>query len=76
MFKSDKRDLDDDNDRRSLFEWLVESIILFALGCFVLRLGILWILSVKVPLIVISVIVGAIVIIFRICSWKGRHHDY
>ena len=68
----DERD-DDPHTDRGLFGRLVEDVIIFAICCFLVKLGVSYLVSVKVPLIVISVILTIIVIIYRV--HKRRDHD-
>ena len=69
--------LDDwDNDPytdRGLLGRLVEDIILFAICCFLVKLGVSYLVSVKIPLIIIAVILVIIVIIYRV--YRRRDHD-
>ena len=66
-------------DEHSLFARIVEdiisSIIVFALCCFLIKLGISYLVAVRVPLIIISVILATIFIIYRVCKWRD-HDDY
>ena len=68
----DERD-DDPHTDRGLFARLVEDVIIFAICCFLLKLGISYLVSVKIPLIIISVILAIIVIIYRV--YKRKDHD-
>ena len=68
---------DDDPDTdRGLLSRIAEDAILFATACFLLKLGIGYLLSVKIPLIIIGVIAISIVIGFRTWRWRKRHDDY
>ncbi len=75
---SRKNDLwdEDDPDTRSLFTRLTEGVITFAICCFLLRLGVCWLLSVKIPLLVIAVTVGVAIISYRVYRWRKHHDDY
>lgn len=73
MFNDKDKDKD---DRRSLFQWLLESIVMFAVGCFLIRLGVCWLVSVKLPLIVIAVSLMIGVVMVRLFIWRNRHDDY
>ncbi len=64
---------DDPYTERGLFGRIVEDVIIFAICCFLIKLGVSYLVSVKVPLIIISVILATIVIIWRVC--KRRDHD-
>lgn len=67
-------DRDDDPDTdRGLFGRIVEDVIVFAICCFLIKLGVSYLVSVKIPLIIISAILATAVIIYRIC--KRRDHD-
>lgn len=68
----DERD-DDPHTDRGLFGMLVENIIIFAICCFLVKLGVSYLVSVKVPLIIIAVILVIIVIIYRV--YRRRDHD-
>lgn len=64
---------DDPDTDRSLFSRIVEGVIVFVVCCFLVKLGVAYLISVRVPLLIIAVIVGSIVIIYRVC--KRRDHD-
>lgn len=68
----DDRD-DDPYTDRGLFGRIVEDVIIFAICCFLVKLGVSYLVSVKIPLIIISVILAIIVIIYRV--YKRRDHD-
>lgn len=68
----DERD-DDPHTDRSLFGRLVEDVIIFAICCFLVKLGVSYLVSVKIPLIIIAVILAIIVIIYRV--YRRRDHD-
>jgi len=68
----DDRD-DDPYTDRGLFGRIVEDVIIFAICCFLVKLGVSYLVSVKVPLIIISVILATIVIIYRV--YKRKDHD-
>lgn len=68
----DERD-DDPHTDRGLFGRLVEDVIIFAICCFLIKLGVSYLVSVKIPLIIISVILAIIVIIYRV--YKRKDHD-
>ena len=77
MSRRNRNWLDDQDDDpytdRGLFARLVEDVIIFAICCFLLKLGISYLVSVKIPLIIISVILAIIVIIYRV--YKRKDHD-
>ena len=64
---------DDPYTDRGLFGRIVEDVIVFAICCFLVKLGVSYLVSVKIPLIVISVILAIIVIIYRV--YRRRDHD-
>ena len=66
-------DRDDDPCTGGLFGRLVEDVIVFVICCFLIKLGVSYLVSVRIPLIVISIILATIVIIYRVC--KRRDHD-
>ena len=68
----DDRD-DDLYTDRGLFGRIVEDVIVFCICCFLIKLGVSYLVSVKIPLIIISVILAIIVIIYRV--YKRRDHD-
>lgn len=70
-----KTEKDADTDR-SLFSRIVEVVIVFVICCFLVRLGVEYILAVKVPLIIIAVIVGLAVVGWRAYKWRKHHDDY
>ena len=61
---------------RSLFSRIVEVVIAFAVCCFLVKLGISYLVSIRIPLIIIAVILAVVVIAYRLHRWKGRHEDY
>ena len=72
--RGNAKDQDTDTDR-SLFTRIAEGAIVFAICCFLVRLGVEYVLAVKVPLMIIALIVGIIVVAFRVTK-RGRHDDY
>lgn len=73
LFSEDKTE---PGTERSLFSRIAEAVIVFAICCFLVKLGVGYILSVKVPLIVITAIVAIIVISYRAWRWRKHHDDY
>lgn len=77
MSRRNRNWLDDQDDDpytdRGLFGRIVEDVIIFAICCFLVKLGISYLVSVKIPLIIISVILAIIVIIYRV--YKRKDHD-
>lgn len=67
---------EDDPDTRSLVSRLIEDAIVFVICCFLLRLGVCWLLSVKIPLLVIAVTVGVAIISYRVYRWRKHHDNY
>ena len=61
---------------RSLFTRIVEDAIVFVICCFLVKLGVGYILAVRVPLIIIAVCLIAALICYRIWRWKDRHDDF
>lgn len=70
----DERD-DDPHTDRGLFGRIVEDVIIFAICCFLLKTGVSYLVSVKVPLIIIAVIFAIGIIIYRVCRRRDRD-DY
>lgn len=60
----------------SLFGHIFETVILFAVGCYLVKLGVCYLVSVRVPLIIITVILGIIVTIYRVYKWRNDHDSY
>ena len=61
---------------RSLFTRIVEGVITFAVCCYLVRLGVNWLISVRIPLIVIAVIVGIGIITYRLWRWRQDRDNY
>ena len=70
-----RKDADPDTER-GLFARIAEDAILFAIACFLLKLGVGYLLTVKIPLIIIAAIAGIAVIGYRTWQWRKRHDDY
>ncbi len=64
---------EDEPDDRSLFDKLVEDVIAFVVCCFLVRWGVMCLISVKIPLMIIAVIVGVVIISWRV--YRRRDHD-
>ena len=75
MERKQEKDSDGNTDR-SLFSRIVEGVIVFVICCFLIHLGVEYILAVKVPLLIIAAIVAMIVIIWRVYKWRKHHDDY
>ena len=60
----------------SLFGRIFEAVILFVVCCYLIKLSVCWLVSVRVPLLIIAVIVGIIVISFRVYKWRNDHDNY
>ena len=73
FWNDDKKDKDD--TERSLLTRLFEGVLVICACSYLLRLAISYILSVKVPLIILSVIVGIIYIAIKTSHWRKRN-DY
>ena len=67
---------EDDPDTRSLISRLIEDVIAFVICCYLTRLGVCWLLSIKIPLLVIAVTVGVAIISYRVYRWRKHHDDY
>ena len=67
---------DADPDTESIIGHIVKGVILFVVCCYLVNLGVCYLVSVRVPLIIIAVIVGTIVIIWRIVRWRKDHDSY
>lgn len=74
MKSNNKKDADPATDR-SLLGRLAEAAIVFAISCYLVRLGVEFLISVKIPLAIIAAIVGTITIIWRVHKWRD-HDDY
>ena len=72
MFLDDKKDADPNTDR-GLLGKLLDTAIVFAISAFLIYLGVEYIISVRVPLLIIGAIAITIYIIFR--AARRRHHD-
>ena len=68
----DDRDADPDMEH-GLFGKFVEGVIIFVICCFLVKLGVSYLVSIKIPLIIIAVVLATIFIIYRVC--KRRDHD-
>ena len=68
--------MDADPDTESIIGHIVRAVILFAVCCYLVNLGVCYLVSVRVPLIIIAVIVGAIIVIFRVYKWRKDHDNY
>ena len=69
-----RKDADPDTD--SLLGRIFGNVILFAVCCYLVRLGVCWLISVRVPLLIIGVIVGMIAITWRVYKWRHDHDNY
>ena len=76
-FTNGKKDSKEDDPPYGIFIRIIENLILFAAACYLLRLGISWLISVRVPLLVVAISLVIIVIFFRTYRWNRwrRHHD-
>ena len=69
-----KKEIEPDTD--SLLGRIFVNVILFAVCCYLIRLGVCYLVSVRVPLIIIAVIVGIIAITLRVYKWRNDHDSY
>ena len=69
-----KKEIEPDTD--SLLGRIFGNVILFAVCCYLIRLGVCYLVSVRVPLIIIAVIVGIIAITLRVYKWRNNHDSY
>lgn len=76
LYYHPKDDKDEDDTDRSLLARLVEAVLVFAICCFLVKLGVEQILLVRVPLLIIVVSVGIIVLAARAACWRDHHDDY
>lgn len=70
-----KRDTEPDTEK-NLFERFIESAILFAVCGYLIKLGVCYIVSVRVPLMIIAAIAAAAVLIYRYAKWRNDHDRY
>ena len=63
-------------DTESLLGRLFGSVILFVVCCYLVKLGVCWLVSVRVPLLIIAVIVGIIATALRVYKWRNDHDSY
>ena len=71
-----KNEKSSDPDTDSLLGRIVGDVILFAVCCYLVKLGVCYIVSIRVPLIIIGVIVGISAISLRIYKWRNDHDNY
>lgn len=71
-----RKDDKDVHTERGLLSRIVEGVIIFAILAFALKLGVEAIVSVKIPLLIIAVICGAVIIGYRVYKHKRDHDDY
>ena len=74
MERKAEKDADGNTDR-SLFSRIVEAVIIFVVCCFLIKIGVGYLLSVKVPLIIVGAIGIGSIIVWRISKWR-RRGDY
>jgi len=65
-----------ESDTDSLLGRIFGNVILFAVCCYLIRLSVCWLVSVRVPLLIIAVIVGIIAITLRVYKWRNDHDSY
>lgn len=68
------KDADPDTEH-GLFTKIAEDVVVFAFCCYLIKLGVSYLVSVKVPLIIISAILVLLTIIYRVYR-KREHDDY
>ena len=66
---------DDPDTEHGLFTKIAEDVVVFAICCYLIKLGVSYLVSVKVPLIIISAILVLLTIIYRVYR-KREHDDY
>lgn len=67
---------DADPDTERLFGRIVEDVILFAVCCYLVKLGVSFLVSVRIPLLILTVIGIIAVITYRVLRWRNHHDDY
>ena len=67
---------DKETDTESWLGRLFGNVILFVVCCYLIKLGVCWLVSVRVPLLIIAVIAGVCVIIYRARKWRDYYDDY
>ncbi len=67
---------DADPDTESIIGRIVRDVILFVVCCYLINLGVCYLVSVRVPLIIIAVIVAITIIAFRVFKWRKDHDNY
>lgn len=70
-----KKDTEPDTEG-GLFERFIESAILFAVCGYLIKLGVCWIISVRIPLLIIAAIAVIITLIIRYIKWRNDHDRY
>ena len=71
---NERKDSDPDTD--SLLGRIVWGVIIFTVCCYLIRLGVSFLISVRVPLIILTLIITAGIITYRIKKWRDYHDDY
>ena len=74
MATNNKKEKDGPTDH-GLIARLVEAAIVFFVCCGLIRLGVSYLVSVRIPLIIIAVILATAVIIYRVFKWRD-HDDF
>ena len=67
---------DADPDTESIIGHIVKGVILFVVCCYLVNLGVCYLVSVRVPLIIIAVIVAVTIFAFRVFKWRKDHDNY
>ncbi|MBQ2695079.1 hypothetical protein IJG04_00350 [Candidatus Saccharibacteria bacterium] len=73
--KSVHADSDESDTDRGFFGKFMETVILFFICVMLLRIAVMYLVSIRVPLIIIGSVIGIAVISYRIHKWRNRD-DY
>lgn len=76
MSKKFSGDKDKSDTDRSLLDRFIEGVIVFFISALFIKISIGYILSVRLPLLIIVGVATIITVLYRIHKWKGRHDDY
>lgn len=64
------------NNQRGPVSRIVEYVIIFCICCFLIKLGITYLLAVKIPLLLIMLALGILTTLWRTHKWREEHDDY
>ena len=67
---------DEPETERSIFARFFEWVVVFGIACFILKMGVSYLVSIKVPLIIISAVLVVGFIIYRICRHRRHYEDF